>query len=673
MAETYPGHSSEFGSDSGKKGSGSGSYRPIIQKVGGDTPFRFGDGPHPRPLGEAIKSEQEHKTGLSATELHSRAAATAAEQVLRHEAVRRHEEERDDSSDDGSEAGGKKTTEVKPKNYRGDPKKDRVGSISPDGQTLIESSQWLKDVGVTDAGEKAGDRTIEQERGAAETEPGTSGASNEVSEDAAIELPEAETSPGEASDAESLRSQLEAALVEEARNEAEALSEPIGPPAEQNPHQLPETETAFADIAAAPEMADLADMQLPEATGVLEDGAEPESFTDWVQREHPELSVPELAATDDGFNDIVRHNFGEDVDGGPTRFYEREPGEPPDDASGGANKPPNPPTANGGNWHNGPNWSPNFGNAGNANNASNPNFPNNPWATAGNLLNPATLAGVSALEARQRLDSLRHTAREMGLAGAIGVLGLGLVADHLWARHRFKKDKKAIKALNKNLQQTNKSLERERQARLETQHQLDHLHNTPEVADRPVHQAVAHKTAERTVKMVEHSPAAAEKTVGIGLISGTAAAELAARAGAMHEQVRSLSNEELAHRLKHSRELGRAIKRNPELRDEGLVGTGTAGEVTELQREMRHERLPDQAADADYQLRPGTGGGNTSQDIVTTPSLPQPTDAAQAQAPAPRFVQPVPPQKKPALQSQLKNPWTWATIAVILAIAVIAT
>jgi hypothetical protein len=90
-------------------------------------------------------------------------------------------------------------------------------------------------------------------------------------------------------------------------------------------------------------------------------------------------------------------------------------------------------------------------------------------------MNPNTLAMIGALQARNEINNLKHTAREFGLAGAVGVLGLGLVADHIWARRRFKKQQNQISEQTKELRQTNEALQREQAANTVARHKLERV------------------------------------------------------------------------------------------------------------------------------------------------------------------------------------------------------
>jgi hypothetical protein len=668
MAETYPGHSSEFDFDDagGKKESSKGGgskrsfERPTIKKVGGETPLKFGEALRPRPLGESFKPEQtsgddslekartERLSGksepaesenwhrVSAEELHAKAAKAAAEQLMHHEAIQRSQTEQD-KSEKSKEESADSTSGHKPKNYRGNPKTDHLHRLSKEEwQPLIEGSQWLKDVGISDVGDQPSEQVAEQPK----------------------------SSKGEAAELTGIMSDMPKEFMEASSGEElkETAEQHIGPEAEQTPHQTSEANAAFAGIVGAPELADLAAKQLPETPGLpLDEQSKAEAFDEWVQSEHPELNTPEMAAasnSDEGFNDIVRHNFGDQADGGPAQYREQAPGSPPNYTGnttgngGGANRPPTPHTASGGGGHNGPPQSPNFGgsNPNAANPNVNPNVLNNPWATAGNVLHPAPWMAYSALAARQELNSLKHTAREIGLAGAIGVLGIGLLAER-------RKRRKDVRKLNKNLEQTNKALQKE---------QFEHQHTRHNLEGSAAAQAARHEQIRRPQE--QHLPKG--EVIGTGLISAAAAAELAAKAGHTHEapQSRSAADRELAHRLKHSRELGRAIKRNPELQDAAEVAAvGAAGEAAALQRETRHEILRSQYSDAEGQPRSSGGADPVTHDRPSLPQ-PQPTAFSMMSGSAPEQMQPT---GKPSARSKLAKPWVWATIGVILAIGLI--
>ncbi|HUS25944.1 MAG TPA: hypothetical protein VMY99_01175 [Nevskiaceae bacterium] len=63
----------------------------------------------------------------------------------------------------------------------------------------------------------------------------------------------------------------------------------------------------------------------------------------------------------------------------------------------------------------------------------------NPWAPAGDILRPTTLASIGALEAQHRINTLHYKAQEAGVSGAVVLLGMGLAMEHAATKRRDKK------------------------------------------------------------------------------------------------------------------------------------------------------------------------------------------------------------------------------------------
>jgi hypothetical protein len=190
-------------------------------------------------------------------------------------------------------------------------------------------------------------------------------------------------------------------------------------------------------------------------------------FQDFMDR-HPEvhnLAVP--AANDD---ETFHNETSESSDA--AQWHEEESGEPPRNAGNQPPRPPLPPTTEGGAWSDDEPESGGFDNR----HIASAELLNNPWVHAGNLATPAaTLGDLSALEARQRLDSLQHTTREAGLAGAVGILGLGLVVEHFIAKRRDKKQQRQINKHHKEAIHTQKALAREQVTHRQTRQELHRL------------------------------------------------------------------------------------------------------------------------------------------------------------------------------------------------------
>ncbi|HEY1835705.1 MAG TPA: hypothetical protein VGG13_02690 [Candidatus Saccharimonadales bacterium] len=306
----------------------------------------------------------------------------------------------------------------------------------------------------------------------------------------------------------------------------------------------------------------------------------------------PEASQPVATvgrpSNDEVFRYMAEQATGEDP--GWVNFREQAPGMPPVAVDGGGEGlPPFPPTAEGA-------WD---------------DSGHNPWeAPAGGL---AAAAGLSALEAHQKLDSLRHTARETGLAGAVGVLGLGLVLEHFTAKHRDKKLKRQLNKQSGVLNRTNETLQREQFARQATQRKLEGLAAAQHVTGEQLHQVRPELTR----------PESIEAAASAGVISAAVAAELAARPGhnAGTSAAQPKTEQEVARQLQNNREHGQAIKQNLELRDalnanEATAGTGeqrppelsdTSAYADTLRRERNHEYLFGEPTGKAAQTRRGAG------------------------------------------------------------------
>jgi hypothetical protein len=192
------------------------------------------------------------------------------------------------------------------------------------------------------------------------------------------------------------------------------------------------------------------------------------------------------------------------------------------------------------------------------------------------------------VDARRDLDDLYHTSKERGLAGAVGLLGLGLVLEHFAAKRRDKKLKKQLDVQSRHLKKTDQALQREQQA--------NHL-------------------TRQKVGRLEHAPTGTRSANGIA-----AEAAAAGFVGAMHEHhkaVMTKSEEKvLADKLATSRELGQAIARNPELQAAGVMhekelqssvaAAAAAAEVKIRQHQMvkrSHETASERAADQEKRIQ----------------------------------------------------------------------
>ena len=375
---------------------------------------------------------------------------------------------------------------------------------------------------------------------------------------------------------------------------AEALAEAPAEPAKAELPDKDQTEAAFQAITQAPELADLAAAELPQV--VISPSGE-------VIPESPPQPAPEVVASnnpDDDFNGIVEHSLDEAAPG-PARFHEQAPGEPPIDAEGGDAEPPVPPVSEGGDWDD-------FGG-------------DEPWRqpAGGYDYNPA-LDKISAVDAKREMDDLYHTSREHGLAGAIGLVGLGLVIEHFIAKRRDKKLKKQIDAQGRQLKKTNQALQQEHYAHQTTQHKLERV-NTAQLTSAEQLRTITNET-NRTAEIA-----------AAGIAGGIVAAER----GKTH--MTTEQEKVLADKLAESRELGQAIARNPELqkaaaeKHQELTHSLEAASVTMaaqerqidgLKREVNHEHLHSKHRGHGASSRSSVRSG--AFDAAGMPMLPMPQD-----------------------------------------------
>lgn len=391
------------------------------------------------------------------------------------------------------------------------------------------------------------------------------------------------------------------------------------------------TEAAFQAIANAPELADLAHLKLPA------EGETPAAMPP-VESMPAAAQVPELAASDNPdktFNEIVEHSLDE-TPPGPAQFFERAPGESPVDAGAGEALPPVPPTIEGGEWGSGD---------------------GEPWQQpAGGLGGSRIVDAISAVEAKHELDDLYHTSRENGLAAAVGLLGLGLVIEHIVAKRRDKKLKKQIAAQGRQLKKTNQTVHSQ--------------HYTLQAAQRKL--ARLHAGREQPTHGVETAAAAA----AAGVVTGSRETTKLTPA---QEKV-------LADRLEHSKELGIAMARNPELQKETLAHTqqqhtlersfenaattiqNQEQQLTNLQHEVNYEKLQSKYADNGGAGRQGRHSAGT--DASGMPMLPYPQDQLPSGMDGEHLLEAQgTPDKRP--KSNLVKPVAVATVLVILAAVIV--
>jgi len=656
MAEAYPNPHPESGPHENKKGSGKAEKNApdSIRKVGSDRPLKFGDeilrarpldselfkpaaqhesGPaetHRQPeVTEHQRGEREDWHGVSAQELHERAVA---DQQARLEDLHRQEHAANgDRESDDDEAESKKT-----KKYIAEARE----TDKPKPASESEQPESVEDILLPQDSEVPNRRT------------------DEIPAEAAPHLgPEAEQNPEQPAETEADFQDIvrDRALADLAAIEIPDLSDHTTTPEEQPASD----DEVFRDMIAHetgedPGEANVHEQQ-PGLPPIEAGNSEPISFDQWLQA-HPELN-PLARTTNTAANSAPGHNGlpHSPGAGGPHGFNPNTPNQPPFGGGNGNQPPGGPPNPNAGAWNNGPN-------------VPNPNALNNPWAPAGNILNPAVLAGMTALEARRRLDSLRHTAREAGLAGAVGILGLGLVIEHFRINKTRRMLKKQGKEHTKALSKTNRALQQEQYAHQATQAKLERLGTAHHATD----EQLRRKTA--MLNTTEHARtgpvAAAEMIAGAGF---TGAAELAAHAGRKHGLSR---NEQLARQLEQDKQLGQAIKRNPELRDIAGLASSAAAERSEFNREVREAAGADVAANVltekryeQLQTRSARNGGGAQSggaDSASLPSLPMPQQAAALSTLAAAGAQQA--GKKADRTNIATNPLAWATVLVIIAI-----
>lgn len=395
--------------------------------------------------------------------------------------------------------------------------------------------------------------------------------------------------------------------------ESHSAAEPLGPEAAQNPHMS------------------------------VDERVKPEDFSDWVRNEHPEVSTPEMAAAsnpDDGFNDIVRNSLGGEPPG-ETRYFEQAPGEPPVDAGAGGNRPPNfPPTAEGGAWGNNENGS---GRGLGGSNTPNPNVLNNPWTPAGGLRNPGTWAAISALEARQSLNSLRHTAAEVGLAGAVVLLGMG----HFRNRHKIDKLQRQNRRQGEQINRMGQQLQQEQAAHQTTRSRLEQVSKaqtaTAERFNQPRHEAPKINPLEAAIAGAPIATSSRQESAPSRPANRTETAP--APPAQNPERSPQLQNQELNRYLENNREAARALKKNPELRGAFEAAAvpaveirepGKANETTVFNSEGTHEVLQNQYLDNTGAKRPAAGADlqtvplPTAQPNYTAASFQQPESPVQS-------------------------------------------
>jgi hypothetical protein len=259
---------------------------------------------------------------------------------------------------------------------------------------------------------------------------------------------------------------------------------------------------------------------------------------------------------------------------------------------------------------------------------------------------------------------LRHTAREVGLAGAVGVLGLGLVAEHFSAKRRAKKQQRQIDKHHKEAVRTNQALQREQTAHLQTRQELHRLADTQVIATSASEQVRYERPQE-----VQLPSTSSEAVTSAGLAATEFAPKLpqTPRTVEAAQQSISVAPEGIAEQIaRQSLEQAPANINTEHFKAQELVESAAAlTAANRLTHETRHERLQDKLND-----KGGRTGGGTSNGLMA--SLPQP----QSFSHAPILQSGVPSQSTKnadhkAAASKLTNPWTWLIVGLVL-LAVVA-
>ena len=441
------------------------------------------------------------------------------------------------------------------------------------------------------------------------------------------------------------------------------------------------------DLGESREIGEIPDRPLPEVAPVAQ-LEQPQAFEDFVG-EHPELAnldaeteenvpiVNESPSAPDTFTEAILQNmspdfisatsgealdhqneFDEFIDGHPELVTntEVEPTEEsethgPDPASGDLPpNPPNPPTAEGASEEGDEPDPGRFGSA----QLPDPNLLRDPWTSVEDTLAPAAVGSISALEARQRMDSLRHTTREAGLAGAIGILGLGLVLEHFIAKRRDKKQQKQINHQGKVIAETNRMLGQEQvQRRLEqeqTQRQIETINTTHERTTEELRRHIREQ-------VIPARKSRSEVALGGGLIGTTVAKELAAKVARKKPdgQLMTIEDQVLQEQIIRDPEAMKAITRDHDIQraSEAVI----SARRVEIERESRHERLKDKLVDST----------DNSRSVDRGTMLPTPNTHTAPQLNTKQFASEVAnATKKQEITAKHGRPWTWFILGLVL-------
>lgn len=361
----------------------------------------------------------------------------------------------------------------------------------------------------------------------------------------------------------------EVAEAETAEGEQATELERTGEAPDQTEPVMPENTHALA-------VAELAAMGLPEQ---IVSSEEAESRTEEPMAELPAIELPEAADTDSNGHEAP---VGSST---PEQAPVESSSEPPvDDA-----EPLIPPTT-----------LEQFGYG---------DSDTEPWGQpAGGLANPKVLEKLDSIDKRERLNDAYHGSREAGLGAAVGLVGLGLILEHFAAKRRDKKLKRQLDTQGRQLKRTNQAVQLEQRSSQTSSRKLERI------------------------EAVQAAKSEHARTITSAMQSAEAAS--AAAVAATEQGKTGISNAQekvLAERLMASKELGQAIRQNPELKDitdsQELVRSLEIAEETAakqeqqiggLRREVSHEKLRGKYAD---NKGPSNAGGV---DIHSMPVLPTP-------------------------------------------------
>jgi hypothetical protein len=416
-----------------------------------------------------------------------------------------------------------------------------------------------------------------------------------------------------------------------------------------------------------------------------------------VPQNHTPLETPvtpaghEMQSDDDAFRRIIQAQGARDP--GAVRHHDVEPGYAPVTLAGfgegGGGEPPH-----------------HFENAGESS-PDEPDGPTNAMAPAGNVLRPGGLAGIGALEAQRRIDSLRHRAAEMGLAGGVAVLGLLLVGEHITAKRRDKKQQKQINTLRKDVKAQGQQIQQEQFAHQQTRTNLDKLsaehaataERLRAVAAQPPPQERAPLAAAAFAGAEFARPYSQETPLQAASPNNQAGAErFATQPGTKPEQAvaaekvaeeRAEAAQDESQQLQEGEHRVRESWYDAIVDREGRVVEGAIAYGQGMQQERRSEQLRDRTADTPQQpsgAATGTGDATQSQGVAAAGAAPSYDDMYRLPTySGPALLsgmtsQSLPPghpthgdaqhllmpPKPNGIAATLKKPWLWVFVGLLL-------